>query len=542
MLLRESQLERLDGGVFDVFVIGGGVNGAVASAALASSGVRVAMVDRGDFAGFTSSASSNLVWGGFKYLENYEFGLVRDLSVARNRMMKAYPANVEPIGFLAALGNTSPFPPKLAALGTVAYWAIGSFATRRPELLSPEEIKEREPRVDVSDVSGGVRYDDAYLRENDARFVFNFVRLALDYGAIASNYVSVDNVERVARRWHIDLSDSVTGATYHAEADVIINAAGPFVDGLNDDLGFATKHKIAYSKGIHLVVPQIVSPDRVLAFFDDTERLFYVIPMDHRSVIGTTDTRVDEAFTEVTDEDRLFVLEQINARLDLETPLTLDDIISERCGVRPLVVETDFGDTDGIDWTSLSRKHEIEVDDDLGVISVFGGKLTDCLNVGEEITEMVRDLGIEVTEAKEDWFGEPSEQRRNDFLERAADVGLNKPGQLTGDETIAERLWRRYGNRSHEVISAIARDPSLAEPVLECSDHLRAELELISETEMVVSLDDFLRRRSKVAMLNRAGDVRADPGLAALAEGLFGTDGAARVAEYLAAGDASAVD
>ena len=131
---------------------------------------------------------------------------------------------------------------------------------------------------------------------------------------------------------------------------------------------------------IHLIVPKITKSERVLAFFDDTQRLFYVIPMGRRSVIGTTDTRVDEPHTEVNDEDREFLLGQINARLDLDKPLTTDDIIADRSGVRPLVVKTDGSDKRDVDWTKLSRKHEIEVDYGRKVISIFGGKLTDCLN------------------------------------------------------------------------------------------------------------------------------------------------------------------
>ena len=111
------------------------------------------------------------------------------------------------------------------------------------------------------------------------------------------------------------------------------------------------------------MVPRLTDSERVLAFFDDTQRLFYVIPMAHRSVIGTTDTRTTEHDEPVTDEDRRFLLDQINARLDLDQPLTTDDIIAERCGVRPLVVKAGTGDDhESTDWTSLSRKHEIEVD------------------------------------------------------------------------------------------------------------------------------------------------------------------------------------
>src|SRR5690606_6476518 len=120
--------------------------------------------------------------------------------------------------------------------------------------------------------------------------------------------------------WVARLRDVDSGDEFETSARVIVNAAGPFVDELNQAWGVETEHRIVYSKGIHLVVPRLTTNrhDRVLAFFDDTQRLFYVIPMGRRSVIGTTDTRVDSPHTEVDDDDRAFLLEQINARLDLE--------------------------------------------------------------------------------------------------------------------------------------------------------------------------------------------------------------------------------
>ena len=136
-----------------------------------------------------------------------------------------------------------------------------------------------------------------------------------------------------------------------------------------------------------------------MAFWDTDGRLFYVIPMHDRSVIGTTDTRVSTAVTHVTDEDREFVLEQANRCLDLPQELTVKDIISERCGVRPLVISGN-ADVSSMEWTSLSRKHEIEADFHLKTLTIFGGKLTDCLNVGDEVAALVQKNGIETFKIK----------------------------------------------------------------------------------------------------------------------------------------------
>lgn len=511
--LRERNLAAIDGGRFDVLVVGGGINGAVAAAALANRGLSVALAERGDFAGMTSQESSNLVWGGFKYLQNYELGLVWKLCRSRNRLMRAYPTGIAETGFVATLDRSAPFPSWLAALGSLAYWGIGFFATSPPRFYRPGGLERREPIVDTSGASAGLEYADAYLLDNDARFVWSFVRTALDRGAKAVNYLSIDSLTPGEPGWGAEATDLVGGRSLSLSARAVVNAGGPLVDAVNRDLGVSTAHRIVYSKGIHLVVPRLTDSDRVLAFFDDTERLFYVIPMANRSVIGTTDTRTTDPDEPVTDEDRRFLLEQINARLDLASPLTVDDVIAERCGVRPLVVEAGTGRHETADWTSLSRRHEIEVDRGRGVVSIFGGKLTDCLNVGEEVVGAVEEIGLRPGPSAGRWYGEPPAEEREAFLRRAAAVGLDRRPEVERAETVAHVLWRRHGRAADEVLAAVEGDPSLAEPALAGADVLRGELDLYRRREMIVTAEDFLRRRTKLALIRRAGELAADPGM-----------------------------
>ncbi len=532
MELRETNIDKLDDGHFDVLIVGGGINGAVSAAVLAGRGARVAIVDRGDWAGFTSQESSNLVWGGFKYLENYELLLVRKLCVSRNRLLKAYPANIEQIPFLASLDESSPFPPALAALGTVGYWGIGSFRTKAPRALRAAKIKRVEPVVNTATVRGGIEYYDAILTDNDARFVFSFVRSAMDAGAVAANYVELVSAERRDGRWHAALRDGETGREFTTTARMIVNAAGPFIDGLNNEWNLRTEHRIVYSKGIHLVVPRLTKNHRVLAFFDDTQRLFYVIPMGKRSVIGTTDTRVSDPVSHVTDEDRTFLLEQINARLELAQPLTEDDIIAERCGVRPLVVSNDGDDQTDVDWTSLSRKHEIEVDRAKSVISIFGGKLTDCLNVGEEVAEAAEHLGLPLIPDEGDWFGEPPEATRKEFFRQARLMNLDDLRDKPDVEPLSTRLWRRYGRRAFAMLEAIREDPRMGEDIMDSADYLRVELERAAHTEMITRLEDFLRRRSKISLVVDETDVDQSEGLREVAEILFDDQAEAKLEEY----------
>ncbi len=535
MALRHTQLERLRGGDFDVLVIGGGINGAVTSAALAGRGANVALVDRGDFGNFTSQESSNLVWGGFKYLENYEFWLVFKLCRSRNRLMKAYPDNIKEISFLASLDQTSPFPPWFAALGALGYWGIGLFGTRYPRLLSTDKVEKEEPVIDTVNVRGGVEYRDAYLVDNDSRFVFSFVRSAVESGATAANYVELVSAERKGNRWVAQLRDVDSGEEFTTRAKVLVNAAGPFVDGLNQQWGVNTDHRIVYSKGIHLVVPRLTTDthNRVLAFFDDTQRLFYVIPMGYRSVIGTTDTRVGEAHTTVLPEDRAFLLDQINRRLNLRNPLTAEDVIAERCGVRPLVVKSGGSDQKEVDWTSLSRKHAIESDRKQKLVTVFGGKLTDCLNVGEEVAAQVQKLGVPLEKDLGNWYGEPATETRAEFYRQARLMKLDALRAKPGTEPLTDRLWRRYGRRAFSMLEAIRDDPRMGEDIMENADYLRVELNLAANTELICRMEDFMRRRSKIEQVVRMGDIRSSAGLDEVARILFGDQAEQRLAEYL---------
>jgi alpha-glycerophosphate oxidase/glycerol-3-phosphate dehydrogenase len=534
MTLRETHLQRMRDRSFDTLVIGGGINGAVTAASLAGRGASVALVDRGDFASFTSEASSNLVWGGFKYLEGYELYLVWKLCRSRNRLLKAYPDNIKEIGFYAALDKKGPYPPWFAALGALAYWIIGLFGTRHPRLLSQNKIETEEPAIDTESVRGGIEYYDGILVDNDARFVFSFVRSAIEAGATVANYVELVSAEREDDQWKARLRDVDTGEEFTTTARTIVNAVGPFVDELNREWGLKTEHRIVYSKGIHLIVPRLTTRHhhKVLAFFDDTERLFYVIPMGRRSVIGTTDTRVDTPYTEVTHDDIEFLLAQINKRMDLETPLTKADVVAARCGVRPLVVSSEGSDHTEVDWTKLSRKHAVEVDHNLHVVSIFGGKLTDCLNVGEEVAEQIERLGIPLEKDLHNWYGEPAPATRKEFYRQARLMRLDDLREKPDTEHLTDRLWRRYGRRAFAMLEKIRRDPTMAEDVMGSADYLRAELYSAAESEMITRLEDFMRRRSKIELVVRDEAIENSPGLREVAQILFGDDAERRLAEY----------
>jgi len=530
MDLRSTNIERLENEEFNVLIIGSGINGSVSAAALAARGVKVALIDARDFAGFTSQHSSNLVWGGIKYMEGYEFGLVAGLCKSRNELLESFPSTVKEIRFLLTINRQFRFHPLVILASTWIYWLLGRGKTRIPHLLSLKQIKKLEPLVNTYVSTAGVEYSDAFLHDNDARFVFNFVRSAMDKGCVAANYVASQGaVQDSNGHWIMQAEDQISGRQFNIRARVLINASGAFVDRHNELTGISTEHHHLMSKGIHLLVPQISQSHRVLAFFADDERLFFAIPMANRTCIGTTDTRVEDPLVSVTDEDREFVLSNINARLDLSPPLTHKDIIAERCGVRPLATRKSG---DSTDVQHLSRKHVIEMDAENNHISIFGGKLTDCINVGEEISDCVSRLGLHVSPPAGKWYGEPDHRERAAYFERARELGLDEIAAQDTGEILSERLWRRYGANANEMLDAIEKNSALREPLIDNTGIRRCEIDYLAKHEMIVKLEDYLRRRSKIELLVSRPVLRQSAGLFEACEKLFGNDGKKRFDEY----------
>lgn len=531
--LRESNLNKLGQRVFDVLIVGGGINGAVSAAALSARGAKVALIDREDFAGFTSQESSNLVWGGIKYLESFEFLLVRKLCLSRNRLLQAYPSSIREIRFFTTLEKTFRKNRVLVWLGALLYWLMGNFFTRSPRLLSVADIKREEPVVRTEDSQGGLEYSDAYLVDNDARFVFNFIRSALNHGAIIANYVESVGATRTADGlWECRVRDALTGKESTVRTRVLINACGPLVDAHNERTATKTTHKHVFSRGIHLIVRSLTPSRRVLTFFADDGRLFFVIPMGPQSCIGTTDTREERLPPEVLAEDRAFVLANINKRLNLKEPLTESDVIAERCGVRPLVVENRNTTSEADDWLTLSRKHEIEIDRPRAHISIFGGKLTDCLNVGDEITAAVTDLGVQLSYVDWRWYGEPPDEVRDEFFHQARLMDLDSMTAQDSSEALSTRIWRRYGESGLRLLEDIRADPSMAEVLIRGTEYIRGELYHAARREMITKLADFLRRRSKIALIATTAAIREAPGLFEACRILFGEEAEAKFVEY----------
>ncbi|MBC8443652.1 MAG: FAD-dependent oxidoreductase [Deltaproteobacteria bacterium] len=481
--LRQNAISNACSETQDCLVVGAGINGAVAAASLTGRGAKVTVVDKADFASFTSQESSNLAWGGIKYLESYEFGLVWKLCRCRNQLMKAYPGQVREIRFFTSITKGFRKPRIVLYLGALLYWFMGRCQTRPPRLLSRKTIRREAPMVNTSHLIGGLEYSDCHLVENDTRFAFGFIRKVLKAGGSAINYMELIAADWRDGYWHCTLRDHVSGEAVGLQTKTIVNAAGPYADRVNVLLGIESTFKHIFSKGAHIIVPQVTKTEHVLTFFASDGRLFFMVPMGNRTCIGTTDTRVDNAAAQPTSDDVEFLLANANALLDLKQPLTKNDVIATRCGVRPLVVrKTD--EIGNAEWMALSRKHEIDVDAERKMCSVYGGKLTDCLNVGNEITEIIESFGVALNQTTR-WFGEDSAQ----------------------DET----------DSGEPVIGPIGRRP----------------IQRMAESEMVVQLEDFLRRRTMLELTMGREALRTDPGLREAADILFGEKAGAELERYL---------
>lgn len=535
MKLRQSNIKKLQEKTLDVLIVGGGINGAVCASVLATKGASVGLIDKGDFASFTSQESSNLVWGGIKYLESLDFELVWKLCQSRNQLLQNYPSQVKEVRFFVNLHKKFRYHRWFLYLGSWLYWLMGRLYTKPPRLLSVRDIQQEEPHINVGESQGGFEYSDAYLIENDARFVFNFIRNTINHGGVPANYVEALEAQRNPDGlWEVRVRDTLTQQEWIIRTHVLLNACGPHADTFNQRCQIETKHHHLFSKGVHLIVKRLTSSARVLTFFASDGRLFFVIPMGSRSCIGTTDTRVDQIPPKITEDDRDFILENINRLLRLEQPLTRADILAERCGVRPLATEPLDTNQDDGDWTSLSRKHAIEMHKERKHITIFGGKLTDCLNVGEEVCALVKKLGISLPSPDMRWYGEPPEEVRHAFFHQAHEIQLDRMGSADLPEPLSQRLWRRYGEYALSLLEDIRQDPRMADVVLQEVGYLRCELYHVAHTEMITRLEDFLRRRSQIAQTMSHEAIAQSSGLKEACSIFFGDEAEARYHEYFA--------
>ncbi len=503
-----------------VLIVGAGINGIGTFRDLALNGVDVLLVDRGDFCSGASAASSHMAHGGIRYLENGEFRLVREAVGERNRMIcnaphlvKPLPTTIPmfkwfsglfnaPLKFLGWLDKPSERGSIVIKIGLMVYDAYtgGQRTVPRHRFLGRRESLKKWPRLNPDIVNTATYYDGSIL--NPERYALELVLDAESEGphARALNYVSLAGGSADT----VFLRDELTDDTISVKPKLLINAAGPWIDFANRALGLSTRF-IGGTKGSHLVLDHPALREAIgnhEFFFENKDgRIVLIFPLYDKVLIGTSDIPIenpDEA--RCTEEEIAYFLEMIE-RVFPHMKVSREQIVFQFSGVRPLAFSS--AKTTG----QITRDHSIQVVEGswtglaFPVYSLVGGKWTSYRAFSEQVTDKALEyLGLERrkdTLALEIGGGRafphtPEEQKR--FLEGlCAWTGL--PMQRV------RVLFERYGTRAEQVCTFIAREED--QPLKSLPDYSRREIAFVGQVEKTVHLDDFVLRRSMLAMLGQ---------------------------------------
>ncbi len=375
-----SEFERLEDGDWDVLVIGGGIVGSGVARDAAMRGLRVALIDRHDFAFGTSSRSSRLLHGGLRYLAQGRIGLVHEASVEKVTLHHIAPHLTAPLPFLFPTYRGTPWVRWQLSIGVKIYDLLCGRRNLGPSsTLSAAQMAEKLPDINREGLTGGVRYYDGLT--SDSRLTIDTLRSAVHQGACIHNYTSLVGAERTASGWTCRVRDERSGRELEAKARSVVNATGCWADQMPH-----SRVRLRLTKGIHLVVDQERFPASEAVVMAEGKRILFVIPWGKRVILGTTDTDYTGSLEEVpTDEaDIAYVLGVTNQTFP-PARLEASDVIAYWAGVRPLIAS-------GLDRkgspSNTSRQHQIRMPEP-GWIDVAGGKLTTYRLMAEQTVDMV---------------------------------------------------------------------------------------------------------------------------------------------------------
>jgi glycerol-3-phosphate dehydrogenase len=474
---------------FDLLVVGGGVYGAWTACDAVWRGLSVALVDQGDWAGATSSASTKLIHGGLRYLAQGNLGLVRKSLAERSRLLRLCPHRVRPLHFGIPLYGENRFDAWRLRMGLDLYDRLGGLRKHpgASGVLPAEDFGRRFPWVGNEGLKGGLLFTDA--RTDDARFVLELVCGAQAAGAVAVNYCKVLGLDTErGRAVRATVEDGVTGERARLRARCIVRATGPWI--------VPGSGACRLSKGVHLVLPALPGEEALLFFSASDGRVIFLIPWYGRTLLGTTDTDYagDPARVTVEPADVAYLLDAAN-RLFGVPRWDKSQVLGGCAGLRVL------RDRRGASSYSLRRDWALEETAD-GVLVSVGGKLTSARQDAAFIVDRVcQKLGVQKTSST----GErPFPWAPDDFagFERTAAARGRELG-LTDEE--AGWLVFRHGRRADRVLNALAQNSRLGTRIRPDLPLLWADLVHCARHEMVVHLDDSLRRRLPLLMLGRFG-------------------------------------
>jgi glycerol-3-phosphate dehydrogenase len=493
---RRVWIKDAQGKVFDVLIIGGGITGACAARDAARRGLSTAIVEKDDWAFGTSSRSSKLVHGGLRYLELFDFKLVFEACRERRRLLLNAPHVVWPQSFMFPVYKGDKNPLFVIAMGLWMYDFLALFRNvQNHQLHGPRRILEVEPELDRERLKGGGQFYDCST--DDARLTLSHVQSAYLEGACCLSYTRVlDILNSGGKACGARVRDEVGGEEFDIEARMVLNCTGPWTDavcGMDDP---ETAPKLRPTKGAHVVVPweRVRATNALPIISPADERLMFLIPWGDYALIGTTDTDYEGDYDDIhaSREDVDYILEAANRTLP-GARLDRDDVISTYAGLRPLVVE---GGGKDVKESQVSREHSV-YESHSGLISIAGGKLTTARSMAEELVDLAsrrleERFGVSAgkcTTRKAPVFGVDG----IDFSRRLERLA----GDLRLDGDIVSKL-QLLGTGAVRVLAMLAEGGSMAERVGKDIPYLEAEVLYSAREEMVVTLTDFMVRRSLI--------------------------------------------
>jgi glycerol-3-phosphate dehydrogenase len=506
---RAQRIARLSGN-WDVLVVGGGVNGLATAWDVALRGLRVAVIDKGDWGSGTSSWSSRLIHGGLKYLEHLEFGLVYESLRDREWLLNSVPHLVKPLAFIMPFYKTNKNGPLLLRLGMFLYDVLSlGKSVPNHRIFSRARTIERESGLVTKDLTGSGVYYDAQVSYAE-RLSVELMLAARNAGATLVNYAEAESliVEPDGRVVGARVVDRETGEIHEVHARVTVNASGPWIDELLEHSPMGAVRLNGGTKGTHLVVDRFAGgPVDECVYYEARSdgRQLLVIPWLDRYLIGSTDKRfagdLDRAMPD--DEEVDYILNETNIVFP-EARLTRESIAFAYTGVRPLPYAPDT------DEGKVTRKHIVKSHGPAhpGLISLIGGKLTTFRTLGEHAADAVsRELGVtgRSTTRSALFLGSAVAPAEALAAVRALAPSLSR--------TAAQRLVDVYGSRATLVVEIARIEFGLTDALDESNRVdalLRAETVLAVRDEQAVRLSDVLARRSMRGLENDLGVPQLD--------------------------------
>jgi len=491
---RAAALEALVTHEFQVLVVGGGVVGAGSALDAATRGLSVGLVEARDFGSGTSSRSSKLIHGGLRYLEQFDFGLVREALTERALLLQRIaPHLIKPVSFLFPFTHIG-WERAYVGAGVSIYDLLGIARGQVRGLpihrqLTRSSALRLAPALRKSALTGALLYWDAQV--DDARYVVDLMRTAAAYGAQVASRTQVTGLLREGERvTGVRAVDLESGTELLIRAQQVVNATGVWTDEIQAMVGGRGSINVRASKGIHLVVPRDRIQSHTGIILRTPLSVLFVIPWGRHWIIGTTDTdwALSKAHPAASKADIDYVLSQINRVLAV--PLTHDDVEGVYAGLRPLLA----GESEST--SKLSREHTV-AHPVPGLVMIAGGKYTTYrLMARDAIDAVAHGLDGKVAPSCTDQV--PLAGADGFQAMWNARAALAKSSRL--HVARIEHLLRRYGTLIGELLDLIADDPSLGKPIGGADDYLRVEVVYAVTHEGARHLGDVLARRTHVSI------------------------------------------